>query len=37
MGWINNIGSKYITLIKKIGVVNKYFKNNYSPKAYPSP
>lgn len=37
MGWINNIGSKYITLIKKIGVVNKYYKNNYSPKAYPSP
>ena len=37
MGWVKNIGSKYITLIKKLNIVNKYFKNNYSIYAYKSP
>lgn len=37
MGWIRNKSSKYINLIKKLAIVNKYYKNNYHYLAYPSP
>ena len=37
MGWVNNKTTKYINLIKKLEIVNKYYKNNYSIYAFPSP
>ena len=37
LGWLNNKITKYIGLIKKINIVNKYYKNNYSIYAFPSP
>ena len=37
MGWVNNKTTKYVSLIKKLEIVNKYYKNNYSIYAFPSP
>ena len=37
MGWLSNKPSKIISLIRKISIVNKYIKNNYSTLAIQSP
>ena len=36
-GWMRTKISKYISLIKKLNIVNKYYDNNYSKYAFQSP